>query len=56
MFIGIPLKEKIGYKPFGGIAIGGFIAAAAIIGLPILGGSMKPARSLWPAIIINPNL
>ena len=32
MFIGISLKEEIGYKPFGGIAIGSFIAAAGIIG------------------------
>lgn len=56
MFFEISLKEKIGYKAFGGIAIGSFIAAAGIIGLPISDGSMNPARLLGPAIIINPNL
>jgi glycerol uptake facilitator-like aquaporin len=38
MFLGISLKEKIGYKPFGGIAIGSFIAAAGIIGAPVSRG------------------
>jgi len=51
MFIGISLKEKIGYKPFGGIAIGSFIAAAGIIGAPVSGGSMNPARSFGPALV-----
>jgi aquaporin Z len=51
MFIGISLKERIGYKPFGGMAIGAFIAAAGIIGIPVSGGSMNPARSLGPALV-----
>jgi MIP family channel proteins len=51
MFIGISLKERIGYKPFGGIAIGAFIAAAGIIGIPVSGGSMNPARSFGPALV-----
>jgi MIP family channel proteins len=51
MFIGISLKERVGYKPFGGIAIGTFIAVAGIIGIPISGGSMNPARSLGPALV-----
>ena len=51
MFIGISLKEKIGYKPFGGIAIGSFIAAAGIIGAPVSGGSMNPARPFGPALV-----
>jgi aquaporin Z len=51
MFIGIALKERVGYKPFGGIAIGSFIVAAGIIGIPVSGGSMNPARSLGPALV-----
>ena len=51
MFIGFSLKERIGYKPFGGIAIGAFIAAAGIIGIPVSGGSMNPARSFGPALV-----
>jgi aquaporin Z len=51
MFIGISLKERIGYKPFGGIAIGAFIAAAGIIGIPVSGGSMNPARSFGPDLV-----
>jgi MIP family channel proteins len=51
MFIGISLKERVGYKPFGGIAIGAFIAAAGIIGIPVSGGSMNPARSFGPALV-----
>jgi glycerol uptake facilitator-like aquaporin len=51
MFIGISLKERVGYKPVGGIAIGAFIAAAGIIGIPISGGSMNPARSLGPVLV-----
>jgi MIP family channel proteins len=51
MFIGLSLKEKVGYKPFAGIAIGAFVTAAGIIGMPISGGSMNPARSLGPALV-----
>lgn len=51
MFIGISLKESIGYKPLGRIAVGGFIVAAGIIGLPISGASMNLARSIGPATI-----
>jgi MIP family channel proteins len=51
MFIGISLKEKVGYKPFAGVAVGAFIVAAGIIGMPISGGSMNPARSFGPAIV-----
>jgi len=51
MLIGITMKEKIGYKPFGGIAIGGYIIAAGIVGIPISGASMNPARSFGPALV-----
>ena len=51
MFIGISMKEKVGYKPFAGVAIGAFIIAAGIIGISVSGGSMNPARSFGPALI-----
>jgi hypothetical protein len=35
IFVDISLKERIGYKPFGEIAIGIFTVAAGIIGTPV---------------------
>lgn len=34
-----------------GIAIGGFVALGALVGGPICGASMNPARSLGPALV-----
>ena len=51
MLVGISVKEQVGYKEFGGIAIGAVIAATGIIGIGISGASMNPARSLGPALI-----
>ena len=35
----------------GGVAVGGTVALEALIGGPVTGGSMNPARSLGPALI-----
>jgi len=51
MFIAISLKEDVGYKAFGGIAIGAAIIALGIIGMPVSGASMNPARSFGPALV-----
>ena len=53
MMTSISLKEVIGYKNFGGIAIGGTIILADIIGMQISGASMNPARSFGPALIFG---
>jgi MIP family channel proteins len=48
------LNVSIGHKEKGimaGVAIGGLVAVDALIGGPVSGASMNPARSLGPAII-----
>jgi MIP family channel proteins len=51
MFTGLSLKEDVGYKSFGGIAIGAVLVATGIIGAPVSGASMNPARSFGPALV-----
>lgn len=51
MFTGLSLKEEIGYKSFGGIAIAAVIVTTGIIGASISGASMNPARSFGPALV-----
>lgn len=51
MFTAISLKEQVGYKPFGGIAVGAVIIGTGIIGASISGASMNPARSFGPALV-----
>ena len=51
MIVSISMKEEVGYKTFGGVAIGGIIALAGIVGIQISGASMNPARSFGPALI-----
>jgi MIP family channel proteins len=53
MLTSISLKEEVGYKNFGGIAIGGTIILADIIGMQISGASMNPARSFGPALVFG---
>jgi aquaporin Z len=55
MLVSISLKEDkdIGYKNFGGIAIGGTIIIADIIGMQISGASLNPARSFGPALVFG---
>ena len=56
MFVSISMKEDrdiLGYKKFGGIAIGATIVLAGIIGIQVSGASMNPARSFGPALIID---
>jgi MIP family channel proteins len=53
MLTSISLKEQVGYKSFGGIAIGGTIILADIIGMQISGASMNPARSFGPALVFG---
>jgi aquaporin Z len=53
MITSISLKEEVGYKNFGGIAIGGIIILADIIGIQISGASMNPARSFGPALVLG---
>ena len=50
MITSISLKEEVGYKNFGGIAIGGTIVLADIIVMQISGASMNPARSFGPVL------
>ena len=55
MFVSISVKEDkdiLGYKKFGGIAIGATIILAGIIGIQVSGASMNPARSFGPALIL----
>jgi aquaporin Z len=55
MFVSISMKEDkdiLGYKKFGGIAIGATIILAGIIGIQVSGASMNPARSFGPALLI----
>jgi MIP family channel proteins len=55
MFVSISMKEDkdiLGYKKFGGIAIGATIILAGIIGIQVSGASMNPARSFGPALIL----
>ena len=51
MLTAISLKEQVGYKPFGGIAVGAVIIGTGIIGASISGASMNPARSFGPALL-----
>jgi aquaporin Z len=51
MLVSLLMKEEIGYKTFGGIAIGSVIMMAGIVGMKISGASMNPARSFGPALI-----
>jgi len=39
-----------------GLAIGGTVAMAALMGGPLTGASMNPARSLGPAMVVGPGL
>ena len=43
--------QQIG--PMAAIAVGGYIALAGLIGAPVSGASMNPARSLGPALVIG---
>jgi glycerol uptake facilitator-like aquaporin len=51
MLISLLMKEEIGYKTFGGIAIDGIIIMAGIVGMKISVASMKPACSFGPTLI-----
>jgi aquaporin Z len=51
MFTSLSLKEDVGFKAFGGVAIGAAIIALRVVGLHISGASMNPARSLGPAVV-----
>jgi aquaporin Z len=51
MFTAISLKEQVGYKPFGGIAVGAVVIGMGIVGASVSGASMNPARSLGPALV-----
>ena len=54
MFVILHVSDKSrNLDRFSGIAIGGVVAFAAIFVGPISGGSMNPARSIAPAILIN---
>jgi MIP family channel proteins len=55
MFVSLSMKEDkdiLGYKKFGGIAVGATIILAGIIGIQVSGASMNPARSFGPALIL----
>ena len=39
-----------------GLAIGGTVAMAALVGGPLTGASMNPARSMGPAMVAGPSL
>lgn len=43
--------QQIG--PMAAIAVGGYIALAGLIGAPVSGASMNPARSLGPALVLG---
>lgn len=43
--------QQIG--PMAAIAVGGYIALAGVIGAPVSGASMNPARSLGPALVLG---
>jgi aquaporin Z len=54
MLMGVILAVSTGPKEKGvtaGIAVGGVIAFEALMGGPISGASMNPARSLSPAVV-----
>jgi aquaporin Z len=53
MLVSLLMKEEIGYKAFGGIAIGGVIIVAGIVGMEISGASINPARSFGPALVVG---
>lgn len=38
---------------FAGLVIGGYLAASHLIGIPLSGNSLNPARSLGPAILVG---
>ena len=39
--------------PLAAIAVGSYIALAGLVGAPVSGASMNPARSLGPALVIG---
>ena len=42
--------KKYGYAPFAGIAIGFAVGLGNIVGIPVTGTYINPARSLGPAL------
>ncbi len=53
VFIVLGVTSKIGNAATAGVAIGLSLAVVHLIGIPITGTSVNPARSLGPALIIG---
>jgi aquaporin Z len=53
VFVVIAVTGKLGNATTAGLVIGLALAVAHLIGIPITGTSVNPARSLGPALIVG---
>jgi aquaporin Z len=53
VILGVTSKRASSAPAFGGLAIGLYLAAAHIVGIPFSGASLNPARSLGPAVFVG---
>ncbi|MBV9485519.1 MAG: aquaporin, partial [Frankiaceae bacterium] len=53
VFVVLAATSRLGSPGFGGLAIGLALTVVHLIGIPLTGTSVNPARSLGPAIIVG---
>jgi aquaporin Z len=53
VFVVLAATSKLGAPGFGGLAIGLALVVVHLIGIPLTGTSVNPARSLGPALIVG---
>jgi aquaporin Z len=52
VFVVLAVTDRVATPGFGGLAIGVALTAVHLVGIPLTGTSVNPARSLGPAVIV----